>query len=561
MILKFINDKILKKIKTKKVDKKGLSKTGKLSLTLASIMLVSTLSGCGGNEADLEPNVEQTPSITTESGVEEDKSQDELIQELMDRIEQLENNQNPEINIGEDDTYSQEEWNKFINEAEISLRGKINNNNKGNLAIATSLWNINHLDEQGKKVLLDLYADGQDIEYILNKEYSLASQIREYNTEIEDAEDYYNLTNLILNSEDSLIIAAMEDYYKEAFSLKSDLTDKNKNRIQDIFDMFLKFSNGTGTIPVLIDGKVQNIAQIQLTDGGIFAAEIIAQQLSVISKDIVSQDLREDLDSQLRNKDNLANVQNYLVKYTTIASLNGIDAEKQTEVVKNYEIALGMLEDQFKVADVTKEETKALYTVHNIEFLMSSSESQHAFEVIYEDGININELFKSAEEAIRKIELYNSKQDSSENMIDLAYLSIENEADAVSLRALALTTYNVESKDSNVSTNAVNTIKGYHQYSSDVRVEYTPLDEEGNKLDQVSLDKNALSLGAKFVANAYTYSAIERNKKPYGQYADPITAYVDGSALGLDPYEQIVLMVENYCVENNIVLYNYQIGK
>lgn len=243
-----------------------------------------------------------------------------------------------------------------------------------------------------------------------------------------------------------------------------------------------------------------------------------------------------------------------------------IDKEKQTTLFAQYEQGLTIIQEDLAAMDliqdekITPEEAKSLYTVKNIEFFMDNLKSQNILGLMYEDGLNISEVFKEAESAIKKIELHNSRQKTINNIYDLARLSIENEEDAISLRALSQTIYNVNSSDVDVATNAVNTVNGYHQYSSDVRVEYQTRDSNNNLVDH-SLDKSALSMGGTFVANAYTYASIERNKDAYGQHADSITSYVDGATLDLDPTEKIILMVEDYCVRNNIILYNYQIGK
>lgn len=557
MLLKYISEQLEKMKRRGKVDKKGLNKGGAVALGLTGMLLVSTLTGCGGTD---KTNETSTPEITTEQtsqGVMLTAEEYEQFQSLL-----AQQNQGSNITVGEDDTYLQADWDKFISEKSKELAEIINNTNEKNIETGLSIWNINYLSENGKQILLELYKDGRDIESLINTEYSLASQIREHNTELKSSDDYYYLSNLVLNENDKAILAVLDEYSLEVNKLSKDLTKANKARIQEIFDTILAFSNGTGTIKVSIGGEVKDIAQIYLTDGGIFAAEIIVQQISVMSKDIVSQKSREELDGELRNKDNLANITNLLVKYTTIATLDGINLEEQAKVVSFYEQTLEVIEKELAEIGVTSEESQALLVAYNIDYFMNSLESQGAFNKIYKDGFDINSTFKLAEEAISKIVLHNDKQKSVDDIYDMARLSMNNVEDAISLRAISQTMYNVASSDAALSESSAKIIKGYSQFSSDVTIDYQTRDEENKSVNHL-LDKNALSKGGNMVANWYTYYSMMNHKTIYSKYMDfdRVIAYVDGTSKGLNPYQAIVFMVEDYCAENNITVYDYEMGK
>lgn len=534
-----------------KIDRKGLNKKGVIALSLVAMLMVGTLTGCGNSETKNPETTEQTSQGVMLTAEEYAQFQSMLAQQ----------NQDTNLNIGEDDTYFQADWDKFVTEAFKGISRSINNTNENNFEIALSIWNLNYLSDSGKQVLLNLYSDGRDIESLLNTEYSLASQIREHNTELKSSDDYYYLSNLALNESDKAILAALDEYSLEVNVLSKDLSKANKTRIKEIFDMILAFSNGTGTIEVSYGGEIRNIAQIHLTDGGIFAAEIIAQQISVMSKDIVSQKDRETLDAELRNKDNLANVTNMLVKYTTLATIDGISIEEQAKVVSFYEQTLEVIAKELAEMGVSGEEAQALLVVYNIDYFMNSLESQGAFSVIYKDGFDINSTFKLAEEAISKIVLHNDKQKSVDDIYDMARLSMNNIEDAISLRALSGTAYNVTSTNEEVSKSSAMIIKGYSQYSSEVTIDYQTRDEEDNLVDH-SLDKNALSKGGQMVSNWYTYYSMMNHKSIYSKYMDfdAVIKYVDGTSRGLNPYQSIVFMVEDYCAENNVAVYDYEMG-
>ena len=362
----------------------------------------------------------------------------------------------------------------------------------------------------------------------------------------------------MLDEQDKAIISVLDGYAKEVITLRSDLTEANVNRIKEIFDIIYKFSNGTGTIKVTINGAEQDIAQIHLSHGGIFAAENIAQDISVLSRNIVSQEDREKLDSELRSKDTLAKTQEKINIYTAMASVNakGVNAEAQEKVVNQYNYQLGVIAKELEVMGVTAEEAQALFTVTNIDYFMDSTNSQHAFDVIYENGFDINAAFTNAEEAVRKIQAYD---DTQEQVYDMARLVIASEADAISLRAFTQTAHGVTSSDATVVANAAHIVKGYTQFSSEATVDYQTKDANGDVVNH-SIDKNGLGKGAYQVVNWYTYYSVSNHKSAYGTIADSLIQLVDGSQVGLNPYEQIVLEVEDYCAENNIVVYNYEVG-
>ena len=205
---------------------------------------------------------------------------------------------------------------------------------------------------------------------------------------------------------------------------------------------------------------------------------------------------------------------------------------------------------------VTAEEAQALFTITNIDYFMDSTNSQHAFDVIYEDGFDINAAFRNGEEAVRKIQAYD---DTHDQVYDMARLVIASEVDAISLRAFTQNAHGVVSTDAQTVATAVNNVKGYTQFSSEATIKYQTTDKDGTVVNH-AIDKNGVGKGAYQVLNWYTYYSVSNHKAAYGQVADSLIQLVDGSQVGLNPYDQIVLAVEDYCAENNIVVYNYEVG-
>lgn len=562
-MFKFLNEKIFKKFKKDqlKLTKNDFS-SKKMAIGAGSLALVMVLTGCS-NEATVDQT--NTPTTGTDSvqvSTEGTENQELTIEEqlalLQKRVEELEAANG--INVGADDTYVEVDWTKFVDESLSVVNGKINNNNDVRFELALSILNVEYLSENGEKVLVEQFSRGEDVESILNAQYSLASQIREWNTEITSADDYIAYSNFMLSETDKEIISQLEEYAKEVITLSQDLTDENKARIKEIFDMFLAFTSGTGTIEMTVGGETKDVAEIDLSRGAILASENIAQTISVNSRFVVSQESREKLDGELRSRDTLAKIQELIIKYSTIGTLDGADSELQAQILDTYNQSFAVIQTELATMDITEEEARALYTLTNIDYFVDSLESQNVFDLIYADGIDINAMFQLAESAISKIVVYNDSQTSVEDTYDMARLVFANTGDAISLRAFAQTAYNVNSTDADVSANAINTIKGYSQYSSDVTVDYQTKDAEGNIINH-SLDKNALSKGATQVINLYTYYSVMNHKTAYGTYADAILPLVDGSQAGLSPYDSIVLMVEDHCADRNLIVFDYTMGE
>lgn len=527
-----------------KVDRKGINGKKAVALTLASISLVGMLTGCSPKTD--EAVVENDTTISAETLNEQLSATEEKIQSILNE------------NICNNDTYFQADWDKFADEAYSVVDGKINNEDSVSFQTALSIYNIDYLSENGRGVLINQYSTGADVERILTTEYSLSSQIREWNTEIDSAENFIEMSDFVLVEKDKAVLEYLESLAKEVITLKSDLTKENKARIQEIFNVVSAFISGTGKLEMTIDGETVKVAEAELDRGSVLVAETIAQTISVNVKDIVSQEEREQLDGELRSKDSLAKVQEEIITYRAYGTLDGVNEEVQAEMYANYEAAFAIVEKELAVIGVSSEEAQALYTLFNIDYFMNSLEAQNVFATIYADGFNINAMHTHAESAVNKIMDYNDSCKDINQIFNFGKLSIDNTIDAVSLKALGATLYNVNSTNAEVSQVSVNTVKGYTQFSSDVTVNFQTKAEDGTIRDH-SYDKNALSAGAKMVSNMITYYSLQNHKSAYGAYQESLVTYVDGST-AMDPYEGIVLMIQDHCAKNNVIYYDYEIG-
>lgn len=528
-----------------KVDRKGINGKQAIALTLASIGIVGMLTGCSTKTNDA--NVE-TPDTTISS-----EALDEQLAAAEDHVQAILSE-----NICNNDTYFQEDWNQFVTDSYSVVDGKINNDDAVSFQTALSIYNIDYLSQNGRGILINQYSTGADVERILTTEYSLSSQIREWNTEIDSAENFIEMSDFVLVEKDKAVLEYLESLAKEVITLKSDLTKENKARIQEIFDIVSSFISGTGKLEMTIDGETVKVAEAELDRGSVLVAETIAQTISVNVKDIVSQEEREQLDGELRSKDSLAKVQEEIITYRAYGTLDGVNEEVQAEMYANYEAAFAIVEKELAVIGVSSEEAQALYTLFNIDYFMNSLEAQNVFATIYADGFNINAMHAHAESAVNKIMDYNDSCKDINQIFNFGKLSIDNTIDAVSLKALGATLYNVNSTNAEVSQVSVNTVKGYTQFSSDVTVNFQTKAEDGTIRDH-SYDKNALSAGAKMVSNMITYYSLQNHKSAYGAYQESLVTYVDGST-AMDPYEGIVLMIQDHCAKNNVIYYDYEIG-
>ena len=264
-------------------------KKGFLTTVMVAGVGASLLSGC----APQANNDAQVENSATADQNDDQQSLEEQIAAMQAQLDALQQSAGYG-NITASDSYTVEEWDEFVKGALASLDGVANNADEDSLEAATVLLNIDYLDATSKDTLLKHFVKGQDEEVELKQMYGVISQIREYNTEITSADDYYSMNNLLVDQKDQAIMSVLEDYAKEIITLKGNLTKENQARIQEIFDTMDEFFAGKGTISVTIDGKVEEIAKADLSNGGKVAAETVGQIISVQCKDIVYQKEREN---------------------------------------------------------------------------------------------------------------------------------------------------------------------------------------------------------------------------------------------------------------------------
>lgn len=534
----------------------NIEKIKKMSRKFASMITLSAalvspfaLTGCSNKQAEqtdaietLDENAtvteEATPSVTPE--VTETATPTPTVQE-----------QNYE--------YTEGAWNEFKEDAWNSIKGKINNVNQDEFDAALMIFNIDYLDQNNPNILINYYSKGIDAENELNRAYNVLSQIREYNTTVDKAEDIYSTTNLLISAKDKAIITTLESYLKEVKN-----SETSKERVEEIFNTISDFSLGKAKIAVPLAGEIIEVAQIEMTKGAVVLSENVMQSISVECQNIIAEDKRAILDDSLRTKDVLAAIQEIMVRNNAIASVTNSQAstEETNEIIEQINFMREALVKEVEPYSVTADETYSLFAVANIDFFVDSTNSADAFKTLYgTEGFDINKTFAEAESAVEKIETYNL---TATEPYDYGHFFIESETDIISIKGLVDTVHDLRSSDQNLVNESIAELKGYTQYSSEVTVNYQKYDDNGNIIDEVQkLDKNALNKGGNQLADWITYYALLNNKSIINndQLVSDMTALVDGTTYGFTPYQDIVLMTTEYCAENNIVMYDYTVGQ
>lgn len=529
-----------------KLHKNGLAKKA-LVLGTVSVMALSSLTGCNNKQ-----NEDATPTPTPTTSAEQ--------------ITEPTTTTEPTTESTEEVTYTQEMWDAYASEAWTGIQGKINNISEENFEAALMILNIEYLNETNPEILREYYGKGIDVENELNKLWSLVSQIREYNTTITNTNDLYSLSNLLIEEKDQAAMTVLESLIKEIMILSRDL-DKQENvdRINEIFDVISVYSLGESKIRVELDGQQVDLAQIDLSLGGVICSEVNMQTVSVLSQPVVSEDKRTELDNSLRSRDVIAQIQTIMIENNAIASVTNpqVSTTDQALILDNVNTMIELNTQELAAYNVTAEEAQALFVVANIDYFMDSTNSYNVFTQLYPESFDINTTFTNAESAVRKIEEYNLTV-GAEDAYNYGHLFISNETDIISVRAVVENNADIRSEDIETRNAALSALKAYNQYSSQGTVNYNIVTEDGVVLENtMSLDKNALSKGANQLVDWITYYTLLNNKTVINndQFYNDMMSLVDGSVPGFNVYNDIVFMVDEYCAENNIAVYNYNTGE
>ena len=531
------------------VDMKKIKELGKKTalVGISTIMLATALTGCAGKTDNKQIEVSEIPAaVQVETAAPTDAT---LASATYDENATYE--------------YTQEMFDAFVNDAWASLNGKINNINEEDFRIALMILNIDYLNENNPQIIIDACARGIDVERELNKMYNVLSQIREYNTSLAEGETYYSFSNLMISAKDRAVLPVLENYARTVHQFNPE-NPEDVERANQIFDNVLGFSKGETKLPVVIGDQLIEVAQIELTKGGVIASENIMQDISVSSQRLVSEERRAELDQSLMMRDVIAKIQEILIEKNAIAgvTVSTASSEEQAQILEQVNYMETELANEVAPFGVTQEESDALFVIANIDYFMNSTNSHNVFTTMYANGFNLDQTMELAESAVRKIEEHNLTVTNANDLYNYGHYFIESETDIISVRAMVEEVHRLKSTDAEVVADTIMDIKAYTQYSSEGYVTYQE-NSNGELSGPIRLDKNALDKGGNQVIDWITYYALMNYRQLFvgneGLY-DALVQYVSDRTNGLTPYDDIVLMVDDFCAENNITVYNYEVG-
>lgn len=436
----------------------------------------------------------------------------------------------------------------------------INSMSKENLETALLLLNMNYLKTNNLSVLDQYFvkSKGVDINDEMNQLYKLLSTVRENNTSTTRVDRFISFEDLLLNidssksNNDYIVVNYLEGKVKNAinsiYNDKDGLSEKNINNLQKTFDEIKAFADGKGTIC--------NLYQIDLSNDGIIATENIMQQYSVLAQKFISLEQRNELDKILNSHNYLYNLEQ------NISELNGYarpaaTAEESLKIKENVLNQRTKGYDDVKFFGVTEEEYNSLFAIANIDYFMRDVNNSAVFSSIYGSKADIDNMFINAETAVQKIESYNLKVTNKEELYDYGHLYVSSVNDILNTRYVVNLTFDIANNTNDFNSSATK-LKLYNQYSEELSSTTYTYENETYRIG-----KNTLSEGATQINNwisYYTY-VVNRTKFNDDKYVDNMISLVNGSVDGLNPYDEIVLMVTDFCANKNEGAFQYKIGE
>ena len=446
------------------------------------------------------------------------------------------------------------DWSTYNASVQDLIDSKAKNSmSKENLETALLLLNFDYLYVNDLSILDSYYKNSGDIDQNdeMNQLYKLLSLVREYNTNTKNINDYISYENLLLNidannqNDDYKVVSYLESKVKGLISNPNNLTDEIK--LKD-FKEIKEFANGTGTICGLY--------QVDLTNDAIIATENIMQQYSILSQNFVSYEERAELDKILNSHNYLYNVEMNMTK------LNGYarpvaTAEESLKIKENVLNQRTKGYDDVKFFGVTEEEYNSLFAIANIDYFMRDVNNSAVFSSIYGSKADIDNMFINAETAVQKIESYNLKVTNKEELYDYGHLYVSSVNDILNTRYVVNLTFDIANNTNDFNSSAAK-LKLYNQYSEELSSTTYTYENETYRIG-----KNTLSEGATQINNwisYYTY-VVNRTKFNDDKYVDNMISLVNGSVDGLNPYDEIVLMVTDFCANKNEGTFQYKIGE
>ena len=272
------------------------------------------------------------------------------------------------------------------------------------------------------------------------------------------------------------------------------------------------------------------------------------------------QEVYEKFLTGINSKRVLANIQQV---WTTInVGINtfnpSVSADEANKIVSDVVVQREAIYSEVSMMGVTKEEVDALHVITNIDYFEHDSNNKAAFIKLYGETFDLNKNLYLAESAIKKILDYNASVKDFNNKYNFTHFIIDSKEGIYTLLGLMNDVNLIYSKDSSATSVAYKLIK-YAAYSDEAFIGITVGAKDNEEF--LALDKNSLTLGINDLVNKILYYTFTDNSDIlYTQQVTDMMNLTDGTQAISMTQEQMMLMVNSICLEQNEVLDTYEIG-
>lgn len=455
---------------------------------------------------------------------------------------------------GEVKNYTLEKFNEKVSVLTNDLDGKFYLTDDDKKTVITIL-NIDYILTENKDLLNKIYPQGLNSDKEMKDYSTFISKYREYNTEIDKVEEFLTLSQYTEKSLDKEIIEKLESLTKELIELVK--TNGYKSRINEIFDLMNKFYDNKD---ITVNGTVIN--KDDLSNGFNLGSEVFGQIISVYTKDIVSQEKREELDKKLQAQDRVNRVYTLLEKFGNTdenvinAYVEGNDTyvldESDKAIINEYNTLCNTVLTDLtnRGIKVTEEEVEAAVTIANVDYFASDYVSAGALKSIIEKR-EIEDILVDTTVFVNKVENYNKKNEDTANFYKYnIFMNVSNEEQVinnVAIRGALLNTFNLRqsigsemTKQDVLNNTSFQAIKLYNQYSSDVTI-------KGK--DGKVVTKNDTGMGTRYITDAIYYKALKELPHQFKS----INELVDNTDKENSSINNISWAIDNKCSEYEFV--------
>lgn len=450
--------------------------------------------------------------------------------------------------------YTMENFDSKVYDLSNDIEDKFFLNDDDKKSVITIL-NIDYILTKNSELLKELYPNGLNSDKELKDYETYISKYREYNTSLKNNSDFLTLSQYAENENDKKIISTLENLTKELIGLVQ--SDKNKTRIQEIFNLMDKFYSNE---KINVNGT--SIDKDDLTNGYNVASEVFGQITSVYTKEFVSLKERKNLDKKLIAKDRINRISVLLETFGNNSSniinqyVEGentyILSEEDNKIINEYNSLCNTILNDLnaKGIKVSDEEVKCAVIISNIDYLASDYVSAGALKKIVNDR-TVDNILKNTTKFVNTVEEYNSsiKDTTKFYKYDMFMnnTSVEQIVNNIAIKGALYTTNGLRTtvksnatKEDLLNNNYYNATKLYNQYSSDVVIKSS----DGKKIT-----KNDTGMGTRYITDVIYLNTL----KSMPVQIKTINELVDNTNKDLSSINGISWAIDNKCSEYEFI--------